>query len=188
MKRILLLVLCTLFISQFGFAQEADSLKTDSTENIYRTKINSAEDYNRNYKLSLLEIEMGTLQAMLFIGDACSAWSDAIYNNEYKGRYVKDFHDALSLYRKDREYDKYWDEFVNSKEKIKPRIKSLNQYSPYFNKEAFEGLVKVSALYNEYYDYALSPSGSYNDYSEKTKELEKSIKRLLYELEVRYTY
>jgi hypothetical protein len=69
MKRILLLVLCTLFISQFGFAQEADSLKTDSTESA-SLPIMSDSLYRAKYLMVLNDIS--------FIADMGNVYCDKV--------------------------------------------------------------------------------------------------------------
>lgn len=179
MKKIILILVslyCTLH--NISATEKIDTLDvpieiTDST-------------YKAQYKNVIDDLSSFVSQTSIYRGEITNAWHDGIYKKKYNGKYVKDFNEALSKYYDDRRATSdYW-RYLRQQGIIKSEIKSLNKY-PKDLEIAFNEMLNLGIMIDEYFNAVIDPDGSYNSYTAYTRDLEQKIRRKLYELEMRYT-
>lgn len=179
MKKIILFI-CSICCTMYNISatEKADTVKvsveiSDST-------------YRAQYKNVIYDLSSFVSQTSIYRGEITNAWHDGIYNKKYNGKYVKDFNEALSKYYEDRRATtSYW-RYLRQQEVVKSEIKSLNKY-PKSLEIAFNEILDLGIMIDEYFNAVIDPDGSYNSYTAYTRDLEQKIKRKLYELEMRYT-
>lgn len=175
--KILNLLVFLIFTSMEIFAQDSTMVKSEPM--IYNDSI-----YKVQYTKVLEEISYYTYKTKVYSDEICSVWYGSIHDNnyKYKGKKCKDFNEALSMYFSDRAesysfryYKEYYDE-------LKDLIKSIRKN----NDNAFDEILYVGSLLDEYREIVLDPNGSYKSFSEKSDYLYTTIKRKLYRIEMKY--
>lgn len=202
MKRFVLLSLMLIATNGVVSGQETkiDSLSAANSINIDeksldiqdKNKVLTEQEFRDLYSEVLSDIDFFVNRTELYCSKIRDIWYSAIHNDNYtyNGNKVKDFNEALSLYFNERYSDDYeWTKYKlyrSDASAIKSTIKSMNKF-PTQCEAAFNELIQLGIMVEEFSDYAISPSGSYNSYSEESKSLYKQIRRKLYELEMKYT-
>lgn len=189
MKRFVIISLLLLGTLNLIRAQSpVDSLTVkDSVEVIpVVTKVNADSLYKANYLKVLGDIEYFVSRSASYRDEITNVWHEAIYNGKYKGKWVKDFDTALSKHFAERRESWLYQSYLSMGGEVKGWIKSLNKYPPHLE-DAFEGMLELGIMVDEFFGAVVSPDGSYNSYSESTRNLYSKIKRQMYELEMRYT-
>ena len=165
--------LVVLIISLSSFAISTAQEMTDSL-------------YRAQYKYILTKISDIVSQTATYRNELDNVWNEAIYNHTYNGKRCDDFNEAVSSYLTERNLSFEYALYSIEVDKIKDQIKKLNKYTP-SQKEAFDELIDLGIMVNEFHIKVDSPSGSYKDYSNETTDIYTEINRKLYELEIRYT-
>lgn len=202
MKRFVLLSLMLIATNGVVSSQETkiDSLSVANSINIDeksldiqdKNKVLTEQEFRDLYSEVLSDIDLFVNRTESYCSTISDIWYSAIHNDNYtyNGNKVKDFNEALSLYFIERYSDDYeWTKYklyVSDASAIKSTIKSMNKF-PTQCEVAFNELIQLGIMVDEFSDYAISPSGSYKSYSEDSKSLYKQIRRKLYELEMKYT-
>lgn len=202
MKRFVLLSLMLIATNGVVSGQETkiDSLSAANSINIDeksldiqdKNKVLTEQEFRDLYSEVLSDIDFFVYRTELYCSKIRDIWYSAIHNDNYtyNGNKVKDFNEALSLYFNERYSDDYertrYKLYMSDASAIKSTIKSMNKF-PSQCEAAFNELIQLGIMVEEFSDYAISPSGSYNSYSEESKSLYKQIRRKLYELEMKYT-
>lgn len=202
MKRFVLLSLMLIATNGVVSGQETkiDSLSVANSINIDeksldiqdKNKVLTEQEFRDLYSEVLSDIDLFVNRTESYCSTISDIWYSAIHNDNYtyNGNKVKDFNEALSLYFKERYSDDYeWTRYKSYRSDasaIKSTIKSMNKFPTQYE-VAFNELIQLGIMVDEFSDYAISPSGSYNSYSEESKSLYKQIRRKLYELEMKYT-
>lgn len=123
----------------------------------------------------------------MYRDELTNIWHDAIYKDTYKGKRCDDWNEAVNSYLAERNESYFYSTVYKAGvADIKVQIKALNKFPPSLEK-AFDELLDLGILIDEFYMKVDSPDGSYNLVSEQTRDLYTRIKRKLYELEMRYT-
>lgn len=181
------------FIALFGavnlFAQSPiDTLATKDSLVVEPviSQVNTDSLYKANYLKVLEDIRYFVSRSVGYRDDITNVWHEAIHDGKYKGKWVKDFDTALSKHFAERRESRLYQSYLSMGGEVKGWIKSLNKYPPHLE-QAFEGMLELGMMVDEFYECVVSPDGSYKSYSESTRELYSKIKRQLYELEMRYT-
>ena len=104
----------------------------------------------------------------------CNVWQDAIYgdSSEETQKYVygaADFNEALQRVYDDEEIQEKLSDISDAKEKSDKYIQSL-QSCPEELSKAYDSALQVNTTFNALADLALSPTGSYNTYSQSERE------------------
>ena len=144
----------------------------------------SEKEYREQYRRTLDSIRVLTNEADSICGAIRSAWSEGIHDNTYKGEKVKDFSEAVYLAQLALWAQRTSIGLQNTTNKI--YIKKLNRY-PSSMKQAFDEILELGIKADELCRMADSPEGSYNSYSNGSRDLYNEIRKKLYELEMRYT-
>lgn len=202
MKRFVLLSLMLIATNGVVSSQETkiDSLSVANSINIDeksldiqdKNKVLTEQEFRDLYSEVLSDIDLFVNRTESYCSTISDIWYSAIHNDNYtyNGNKVKDFNEALSLYFIERYSDDYeWTKYklyVSDASTIKSTIKSMNKF-PTQCEVAFNELIQLGIMVDEFSDYAISPSGSYKSYSEDYKSIYKQIRRKLYELEMKYT-
>lgn len=202
MKRFVLLSLMLIATNGVVSGQETkiDSLSAANSINIDeksldiqdKNKVLTEQEFRDLYSEVLSDIDFFVYRTELYCSKIRDIWYSAIHNDNYtyNGNKVKDFNEALSLYFNERYSDDYertrYKLYMSDASAIKSTIKSMNKF-PSQCEAAFNELIQLGIMVEEFSDYAISPSGSYNSYSEESKSLYKQIRRKLYELEMKCT-
>lgn len=149
----------------------------EMTDSLYRAK----------YEYALSQITPMVSQIAMYRDELTNIWHNAIIEGTYKGERCDDWNKAVNSYLTERNESYFYSKIYKAGiADIKTQIKALNKYPAHLEK-AFNELLDLGILIDEFYMKVDNPDGSYNLLSEETRDLYTRIKRKLYELEMRYT-
>ncbi|MFH1051686.1 MAG: hypothetical protein V1779_12260 [bacterium] len=92
------------------------------------------------------------------------AWSDAIYDKQYKDKFVYDFNEALAMYLEDNVT--LIEEIKNKKKKIDSLYLSLKEH-PDESAELYNKIKELYSIYIMSYNCAVEPEGSLQSYTDE---------------------
>lgn len=143
--------------------QQAEKEKIEE----YNTHI---ENLNLLYSSSLSGA--GTAESVCVL--TCNVWQDAIYGNssDETQKYVSgtaDFNEALQRVYNDQEIKEKLNGIKDDKEKSNKYIQNLQSCPEELNK-AYDIALQVNTAFSSLADLALTPTGSYNTYSQSEHE------------------
>lgn len=117
-------------------------------------------------------------------------WRTAIQDDRYEkygnNKYCSDFNDALGWYFIDRADDSQFNNFENNATGLTAKVKKLNDY-PAKLENAYDELVDLVAMVNEFCKNVSSPEGSLQNYSSSTYQNYQDISQRINKLEIKYT-
>lgn len=146
--------------------------------------------YKKEYGQVLKEIASVMDNAAYYRDQITDVWSTAIHDNQYKkygnDKYCYDFNDALGWYFIDRSKDAQFNDFENSAKGLTTKVKELNDY-PSKLEDAYDELVDLVAMVNEFCKNVSSPEGSLQNYSSSTYQNYQDISQHINKLEIKYT-
>lgn len=137
------------------------------------------DKYSTKLRLSFFipSIKANAALCQAFFSDYASVWHNAIYRNtdEYNNGDFSDFNTALLNFQLSDTYVSAQKKLTEEHESIKNTWGTLDGVNT-LDAEAYQAIKKLYITYQSMYELATNPAGSYNSYTEETKNLNSDYK------------
>jgi|GEM_PF-3015038 hypothetical protein len=149
-------------------------------------KIYNEKKYIKEVKSAVAEMLITSSLSETITEFYGTVWKNAIfsegaYHNSESPYYRKDFNEALAVAQVEMEDNI---KILNSgKSKIETSLRKLNSY-PQKYKELHNSILKLYGYASEYISLGISPSGSFQTFAEKRRELSSEIMKLSSEINI----
>ncbi|MGG3684855.1 hypothetical protein [Aeribacillus composti] len=162
--------------------------------NLYQQKKEKeAEEFGENLNFLVMNMLNTGADAEEMVNTYIDVWHDAIFNDtfgvEVGGERYYDFDSAVTAQKSEFEQDGKIEELQKSLDKTERDLKKLKN-PPDEYKEAYELAVDMYKSHKEFVEYAISPSGSLQSYSDDARKLSQEFISLYdeYNIKVPKTY
>jgi hypothetical protein len=187
-KKKLFLLISILLLVLASVAAGAGYFYKQKKEEEYKKQV---EKYGEDLNFLVMNMLNTGADAEGMINTYIDVWHEAIFNNkvEVGGQNYYDFDSALAAQKIEFEKSGKIEELQKSLDKTEKSIRKLNN-PPKKYKEAYELAVDMYKSHKEFVEYAITPRGSYQSYSDDAQELSQEFINLYdeYNIKVPKTY
>jgi hypothetical protein len=141
--------------------------------------------YKENLGNTLDNMAEITALSSVYIDAIADIWKTAIYDNEYMGKYCKDFNEALTDYVPKLQSLEEYTQLNDKADNIDFEIRELSDY-PSKYKDAYNEIAELTPMVKEFFQLANSPTGSLTSYSTRSKELFSQINNKISTMKLKY--
>lgn len=145
----------------------------------------SKKEYQERFNSALDKMIILNAKSSVYIKAYTDIWKTAIYDKKFRGEYCSDFNYAINTYQDDMQNHESYKTFIDDHSKLKEDMRLLKDY-PNRHKEAYNELVELFTLVDEYYSYAENISGSLTSYVQNTSNLSSEISKKRRSIEIKY--
>jgi hypothetical protein len=149
-------------------------------------KKEEVEKYGEDLNFLVMDMLNTGADAEDMINTYLNVWHDAIFNDkvEVGGQYYYDFNSALAAQKIEFEKSGKIEELQKSLDKTEKNIRKLNN-PPKEYKETYELAVDMYKSHKEFVEYAITPTGSYQSYSDDAQKASQEFVNLYNEYNIK---